>query len=288
MKKISAIILAALLVIGCVACGEAQPAGEQGEEAAQTIIIGVPNDPTNEARALALLEAQGIITLKKNDAGVLATVLDIESNPYNAEFKEIEAAQLPNVLPDLTYAVINSNYAIEAGLTPFVTEGTDVSFPNIIAVKEGNEESAEIKALVAAVNSEKVKAYIEETFKGAIVCDLNEVGDGFDATVDYAALDGATIKIASSPTPHAGILKIAKEILAEKNITLDIVEFNDYVQPNNVVESGEFSANYFQHVTYLENFNAENNTHIVSVLEVHHEPMGVYSPNGADFSALSK
>lgn len=83
-------------------------------------------------------------------------------------------------------------------------------------------------------------------------------GDGYDASVDYESLAGATITVAASPAPHAEILKIAKEILAARSITLDIKEFTDYVQPNNVVESGEIDANYFQHTPYLEDFNQEN------------------------------
>lgn len=285
MKKILAVLLASVLAVAALtlaACGGngggAEPAGS-GSAPAPTgsVKIGIPNDPTNEARALELLQAQGLITLK--DTGdVEATILDIVDNPYNIEFSEIEAAQLPNVLPDLDYAIINSNYAIGAQLTPFVTEGTDVSFPNIIAVKEGNENSDKIKALVAAVNSDAVATYINDTYKGAIVCDLTTTNaDGLDPTVDYDALKGEKITIAASPTPHADILAIAKDILAEKDITLDIQEYNDYVVPNTVVDTGEVDANYFQHIPYLENFNQENGTHIVSVLEVHHEPMGIYS-----------
>lgn len=82
--------------------------------------------------------------------------------------------------------------------------------------------------------------------------------------VDYDALAGETISIAASPTPHAEILEVVKEILAEKNITLDIQVYNDYVVPNTVVEDGTVDANYFQHKPYLDDFNAENNTHIVS------------------------
>lgn len=285
MKKILAVLLACVLAAASLtlaACGGngggAEPAGSGSAPApAKSFKIGIPNDPTNEARALELLQVQGLITLK--DTGdVEATVMDITDNPYNIEFSEIEAAQLPNVLPDLDYAIINSNYAIGAQLTPFVTEGTDVSFPNIIAVKEGNENSDKIKALVAAVNSDAVAAYINDTYKGAIVCDLTTtMADGLDPTVDYDALAGTTITIAASPTPHADILAVAKDILAGKGITLDIQEYNDYVVPNTVVDTGEVDANYFQHIPYLENFNQENGTHIVSVLEVHHEPMGIYS-----------
>lgn len=102
-------------------------------------------------------------------------------------------------------------------------------------------------------------------------------GSGFDSTVDYDALSGKTITVAASPVPHAEILKEAAKILKEKNITLDVQEFDDYVQPNNVVESGEVDFNYFQHVPYLEDFNKENGTHLVAVAGVHIEPMAIYS-----------
>ena len=277
MKKVLSAVLAILLIVSALAaftsCKKAK------------FTIAVPNDTTNEARALQLLEVQGLITLKKGVEN--PTVKDIEENPYGIEFKEADAAQLPNLLPDVDYAVINSNYAIEAGITPFVTEGTNVSYPNIIAVKDGNQTSYKIKALIAAINSQAVADYINSTFKGAIVCDLKNVSaDGFDATVDYASLNGVTISVAASPTPHADILKIAKTILATKGITLDIKEYSDYVIPNEVVESGEVDANYFQHVPYLTNFNAEKGTHLVSVLEVHHEPMGIYSAKNNSLDAI--
>jgi D-methionine transport system substrate-binding protein len=280
MKKLLSIVLAFALLTVCAfslaSCG------------GDTIKIAIPNDTTNEARALRLLEVQGLITLNDSTKETL-TPADITENPYGIEFQEVEAAQIPSILSDVTYAVINSNYAIGAGLTPFVTEGTDVSYPNIITVKEGNENSPKIKALVAAINSAAVESYINETYKGAIVCDLvNPSANGLDASVDYAALNGTEIKIAASPTPHADILQKAKEILAAKGITLTITEFNDYVQPNMVVEDGEYDANYFQHVPYLTDFNAENGTHLVSVLEVHHEPMGVYSAKYNSFDAIKK
>ena len=95
-------------------------------------------------------------------------------------------------------------------------------------------------------------------------------------------------RVAASPTPHAEILKIAKEILAEKKITLDIKEFTDYVQPNNVVESGDVDANYFQHKPYLDDFNQQNNTHIVSVATIHVEPLGIYGGKQTTLDALKK
>ena len=277
-KRILSVLLALVLVFAFTACGSQSSSDE-------TITIAVPNDTTNEARALELLEANGLITLPEG-SDVLATVRDIVDNPSNIEFKEVEAAQIPAVLQDVTYAVINSNYAIEAGLTPFTTEGTDVSYPNIIVVKEGQENAEKTKALVAAINSETVQAFINDTYKGAIVCDLENAGDGYDASVDYDALSGETITIACSPVPHADILKAAAPVLEAKGITLEITEFNDYVQPNLVVEDGTFDANYFQHIPYLNDFNAQNGTHLVSVLAVHHEPMGVYSDKYQDFSAI--
>jgi len=278
LKKLFVLVLSLVLVFALCSCGS--------KNEKKAIKIAVPNDSTNEARALALLQVQGVIKLK--DTGdVLATKADIIENPHNVEIYEVEAAQIPSVLPDVAYAVINSNYAIEAGLTPFVTEGTDVSYPNVVCVREDNKDSDVAKALIAAVNSKKVSDFIDKSYKGAIVNDLVNPGDGYDASVDYAALAGTTIKIACTPVPHADILEVAKEVLAAKDITLDIVIYTDYVQPNQVVESGECFANFFAHIPYQDNFNAENGTHIYSVLKVHHEPMGVYSNTYSDWSGLN-
>ena len=277
MKKFLALILCALLALSFTACSSG------GLE------IAVPNDTTNEARALLLLEANGIIKLKEG-AGITATIMDIAENPKNIKFKEVEAAQIPNVLKDVDYAVINSNYAIEAGLDPMTQsltiEGSYSAYANIVAVKEGNENTPKIKALVAALSSQKVADFITATYKGAVVSTVDAPTDGFDASVDYAALAGQTITVAASPAPHAEILAVAKEILAEKNVTLEVIEFTDYVQPNNVVESGEIDANYFQHTPYLDDFNAQNGTHIVSAAAIHVEPMGLYGGKQSSLDAL--
>lgn len=106
--------------------------------------------------------------------------------------------------------------------------------------------------------------------------------------MNYGQLSGSTVSVAASPTPHAEILEVAKEILAEKNITLKIVEFTDYVQPNNVVESGDCDANYFQHLPYLEDFNSENGTHVVSVSTVHVEPLGIYGGRQQSLDEIKK
>ena len=283
MKKFVSIALAAVLTVGALftfaGCGS------------NGITIAVPNDTTNEARALLLLQDQGIIKLK-DGAGITATIRDIEEKPDGVTFKETEAAQLPNQLQDVDYAVINSNYAIAAKLNPvkdaLAIEGSSSAYGNIVAVKEGNENTPKIKALVAALQSKKVAEYIANTYGGAVVSTVTDPGDGFDGSVDYAALAGTTVSVAASPTPHAEILKIAKEILAEKNITLDIKEFTDYVQPNNVVESGDVDANYFQHKPYLDDFNQQHNTHIVSVATIHVEPLGIYGGKQTTLDALKK
>ena len=251
--------------------------------------IAVPNDTTNEARALLLLENLGYIKLK-DGAGITATIKDIAENPHNIKFNEVEAAQIPNILKDVDYAIINSNYAISAGINPvedsLAIEGSASAYGNILAVKEGNENTDKIKALKAALESKQVADYIKATYDGAVVSTVENPGNGFDSTVNYDALAGQTISIAASPTPHAEILEIAKTILAEKNITLNIIEYTDYIQPNNVVESGEVDANYFQHVPYLDDFNAENKTHIVSVSTIHVEPMGLYGGKQSNLDAL--
>lgn len=286
MKKTLKAVLAALLVVCLLlplaACGN-------NATTETKLKIAIPNDTTNEARALLLLQDQGYIKLK-DGAGITATVLDIVENPKNIEFSEVEAAQLPNLLPDVDYAVINSNYAISAGLNPtkdaLALEGSSSAYANILAVKEGNENEPLVKALIAALSSKQVADYITEKYDGSVVSVVENPGDGYDADLDYTALAGLTISVAASPAPHAEILAVVKEILAAKDITLDIQEYSDYVIPNNVVEDGTVLANYFQHTPYLDDFNAENGTHIVSVLSVHVEPLGLYGGKQSTLDAL--
>ena len=191
MKKIVSVVLLAVLVLSVFAgCGKSS-----------SITIAVPNDATNEGRALLLLQDKGYIKLK-DSAGITATINDIAENPYNIEFKEIEAAQLPNALKDVDYAVINSNYAIDAGLNPtkdsLAIEGSSSAYGNILAVKEGNENTDKIKALKAALESQKVADFIADEYDGAVVSTVNNPGDGFDSSVDYDALSGQTITVAAS------------------------------------------------------------------------------------------
>ena len=281
MKKFIALILAAVLAaLTFASCGTSS-----------SVTIAVPNDPTNEARALLLLQANGYIKLK-DGASITATINDIAENPYNIDFKEVEAAQIPNMLKDVDYGIINANYAIEAKLEPtkdsLLIEGSASSYGNILVVKEGNENSEKTKALAAALKSKKVADFISGKYNGAVISIVDDPTDGFDSSVDYAKLKGQTITVAASPTPHAEVLGVAKEILAEKGVTLDIKEYTDYVVPNDVVESGEVDANYFQHIPYLDNFNKEKGTHLVSVAAIHVEPMGLYGGKQTSLDALKK
>ncbi len=138
--------------------------------------VGVPNDATNEARALQLLEAQGLIKVKEG-AGLNATPNDIVENPKNLKFVELEAAMLPNVTSEMDLAVINGNYALQAGFSSAkdalaledASSEAAQTFANVIVVKEGNENSEAVKALVKALQSDEVKNYINETYEGNVL-----------------------------------------------------------------------------------------------------------------------
>jgi D-methionine transport system substrate-binding protein len=139
-------------------------------------VIAVPNDTTNEARALLLLQDNGIITLK-DGVGLEATVRDIEENPYEIEIQELEAAQVPRVIDEVAFAVMNGNYALEAGYSvakdSVAYEKSDSeaakTYVNVIAVEEGNENSEGIQALVNVLKSDEIKDYINSTYDGAVI-----------------------------------------------------------------------------------------------------------------------
>ena len=138
--------------------------------------IAVPNDTTNEARALLLLQDNGILTLKEG-VGLEATVRDIEENPHNVEIQELEAAQVPRVKDEVAFVVLNGNYAMEAGFSvakdAVAYEQADSeaakTYVNVIAVKEGNENKESIKALVEALKSDTIKEYINNTYDGGVI-----------------------------------------------------------------------------------------------------------------------
>lgn len=138
-------------------------------------VVAVPNDTTNEARALLLLEANGLITLKA-DAGLNATVLDIEENPKNLQIEELEAAQIGRSIADVDIAVINGNYAIESGFSSedaLAIEAAESeaaqTYANVVAVKEGNKDNEGITALIEALNSDEIRDYINQNYGGGVV-----------------------------------------------------------------------------------------------------------------------
>ncbi len=283
MKKLISVLAASALLVSSAALFSGCSSSSKNIE------IAIPNDTTNEARALLLLDDLGYIKLDPN-AGITATPADITENPKNISFKEVEAAQVPNVRQDVDYAIINSNYAIEAGLNPVQEslgiEGSASAYGNVLVVKEGNENEPKILALKAALESQQVVDYINSNYDGAVVSVVENPTDGYSADIDYSKLKGEKITVAASPTPHAEILSIVADILKAKDITVDIKEYTDYVQPNNVVDSGEIDANYFQHVPYLDDFNAENGTKLTAISTIHVEPLGLYGGKQTTLDAL--
>ena len=277
MKKLISLLVALVLTLSLTAA------------LADGITIALPNDATNEGRALLLLQAYGVITVNP-EAGITATVADITDNPLNISFNEVEAAMVPNVAADADYAIINGNYALAAAqagqtLTALLYENAESPYVNVVSVKEENKDSDLAKALAAAVLSQQVADYFK-TYEGQAISVVENPTDGFDATVNYDALAGQTIKVACTLDPHSFVLDIAKKILAEKNITLEVTVVDDYITPNTMVDTGDVFANFFAHQPYQDDFNAQNGTHLVTIAGVHVEPMGLYAGQQADLAAL--
>ena len=281
MKKIIALAVALVLTLSLTAAF------------ADTIKIGVPDDTTNEARALQLLADNGVIELKEG-SDETATKADVISE--TVEIVEIQADQLVNQLPDLDYAVINSNFvldALDAGIEidkSLLVEAPEKYLPraNVIAVNGANADAPLTKALVAAATSAQVKEYIENTYAGAVLSVVDNPTDGYDPDVDYDALAGQKIIIAATPAPHAQVLEVIKDILAAKGIEVEISVFTGYTEENPAVDAGDAYANYFQHQPYLDEYVAETGGNVVSVAIVHTEPMGLYGGKQKDLSALGK
>ena len=273
MKKILALVVALVLTLSLTAAF------------ADGIKIAIPNDATNEGRALLLLQAYGILKVDEK-AGITATVNDITENPLGIEFTEVEAALVPNTLPDVDYAIINGNYALAAELpAALLYENAESPYVNVVSVNEADKDSDKAKALAAAVLSQKVVDYFAG-YEGQAISVVENPTDGFDATVDYDALKGETIKVVCTLDPHSYVLEIAKEILAEKDITLEVTIVDDYVTPNTAVNDGDAFANFFAHQPYQDDFNAQNGTKLVTIAGVHVEPMGLYAGQKADLEAL--
>ena len=209
-------------------------------------------------------------------------------NKLGLKFNEVEAAMVPNVLADSDYAVINGNYALAAGLSKaLLYENSESPYVNVVCVNEENKDTDLAKALAAAVLSQQVVDYFAETYQdGSAIATIDNPTDGYDASLDYEALKGQTIKVACTLDPHSFVLEKAKEILAAKEITMEIVIVDDYVTPNTMVDAGDVFANYFAHQPYQDDFNAQNGTKLVTIAGVHVEPMGLYAGKQADLEAL--
>ncbi|WP_108259446.1 MetQ/NlpA family ABC transporter substrate-binding protein [Mangrovicoccus ximenensis] len=142
------------------------------DELGERATVGIPNDPTNGGRALLVLQDLGLITLAEG-TGLVPTVLDITENPKNLRFQELDAAQLPRSLADLDAAMINTNYAIAAGLNPktdsIAMEKADNPYVNIIVVREGDEDASWVAPLIEAYHSDEVKAFIDEKYHGTVL-----------------------------------------------------------------------------------------------------------------------
>ena len=145
---------------------------ESLDELQDGAVVAIPNDPTNGGRALLLLQKAGLITLE-DESKITATPRDIAENPRNLDFKELEAATLPRILNQVDMALINTNYALEAGLNPtkdaLIIEGSDSPYVNILVARPDNKDSDAMKKLAAALTSEDVKDFINENYQGAVV-----------------------------------------------------------------------------------------------------------------------
>ncbi|MBR2823956.1 MAG: hypothetical protein IKE24_09745 [Clostridia bacterium] len=277
MKKWMALLVAMVLTLALASAG--------------AVTVAIPDDATNEGRALLLLQSIGALTLDEA-AGITATPKDVTSTKAEIEFIPVQAATVANNLQDVDFAIINNNYALDFGLNPakegLAIESADSPYSNVLCVKEENRDSDLTKALIAAFTAQQVVDYIAETYAdGSVVSVIENPTDGYDASVDYDALNGTKVSVAVTPVPHEAIANIARDILAEKGIELEVVEVTDYVTPNDFVEAGDVYANFFAHTPYQENFNAENGTHIAIVAPIHVEPMALYGGQSSDLSMLT-
>jgi len=273
---LSAVVSAILLIslLGCEHMGlTAPPDPPPGE-----YTIAIPSDATNEARALLLLESQGLIKLR-DGAGLTATLDDIVRNRYGIKLLEVDAATLPSLLKEVDLAVINGNYALQAGIdttAPLATEDpfslAALEYANVIAVKESDINTEKTRVLVEVLQSTKVQNFITDTYAG-IVTPVNSPANLSSGNI---VSDDKVIRVGASPSPHAEILEFARPLIEERGFILEIIEYSDYEQPNIALINGEIDANYFQHYHYLIDFNQENNTTIVSAGKIHFEPLSIY------------
>lgn len=272
IKKSVSVSLSLACVFALFSC-------KNGEEK----IIIVPGDGSNCTRALLLLQEEGYITLREGVTASdnLSDVDITDKKGYTVKLVEAQtvASQYANAKAG-TIAVINGNYALAAKLDIAKAQAREKAdgeaaqlYANLVAVKEGNEQSEKTKALVAALFSDTVYQYIETAYSGAVLPSFSESDY---QTISTAAVSDTKIVVGASSTPHAEILERVKPALSEKGYTLEIKIYDDYVLPNTALEDGTLDANYFQHEPYLVSFNASKNTHLKSVVKIHYEPMALF------------
>ena len=295
IKLVLSAVLSCILFVSLFGCngsgsGSESDVDEGTESTSAQVTIAVPSDTTNEARALLLLEAQGLIKLR-DGAGLAATTNDIVDNPYNIDIIEAEAAMLPRTLEDVDFAVINGNYALGAGIdisTALAGEDPNsaaaLEFGNIIAVRAEDIDAEKTQILVKTLQSAAVQSFITDTYEGAVIPVNSPATFGGSG----ASSDDTVIRVGASPAPHAEILEFARPLIEAEGYTLEIIEFSDYVLPNVALTDGDIDANYFQHVPYLDDYNNENGTTIVSAGKIHFEPLSIYPGRMASLDDIKK
>lgn len=299
-RTIAAIALSSALLAGCssgtAASGSAKASSAKSDKITSLsdvqdgASIGVPNDSDNLDRALRLLVSKGLLEDPGTDEYVTETTFNgnDELNPRKFEIVPVEAAQVARSIEDYDLAVVNGNYALEAGLPDshpaleieeFDTESS-LARTNYIVVEQGNEESEKTKALDAAITSDAVNKYIEDTYKGAVISSfIDKDGKKIEAAeVEAPSGDDTTIRVGATSVPHAEILNNAvAPILEEAGWKLEVTEFTDYVTPNTALEEGSLDANYYQTLAYMKDQNESNGLHLAAAAGVHIEPMGIYT-----------
>ncbi|MDD6258476.1 MAG: MetQ/NlpA family ABC transporter substrate-binding protein [Erysipelotrichaceae bacterium] len=303
MKKAVRTIAAAALAIALAGCSSstARSGSTASSSSSDTIkslsdirdgaSIGVPNDADNLDRALRLLVNKGLLKDPGTDDYVTETTFNGNDklNPHKYEIVPVEAAQVARSLEDYDIAVVNGNYALEAGLPDkhpaieiedFDTQGK-INRTNFIVVEQDKLDSEKTKALVAAVTDQKVEDYINDNYKGSVIPSFidengNEVkSEGVKAPSDKS---DNTITVGATEVPHAEILNnVVAGILEDAGWKLDVQTFTDYVTPNTALEEGSLDANYFQTLTYMNDQNDSNGLHLAAAVGVHIEPMGIYT-----------
>ena len=303
MKKAVRTIAAATLAIALAGCSSstARSGSTASSSSSDTIkslsdirdgaSIGVPNDADNLDRALRLLVNKGLLEDPGTDDYVTETTFNGNDklNPHKYEIVPVEAAQVARSLEDYDIAVVNGNYALEAGLPDkhpaieiedFDTQGK-INRTNFIVVEQDKLDSEKTKALVAAVTDQKVEDYINDNYKGSVIPSFidengNEVkSEGVKAPSDKS---DNTITVGATEVPHAEILNnVVAGILEDAGWKLDVQTFTDYVTPNTALEEGSLDANYFQTLTYMNDQNDSNGLHLAAAVGVHIEPMGIYT-----------